>query len=473
VSTPNTDISRLVNSPRLPRTPLGFGDVFGEAFKVVGRTWLPMLLLTLLQTVAVFVVGGILLVAVALPLFGSMVRGEAPGFGTAALLGLGAMLYYVAVFAIAARFSAAMVAVVGIDLEGGEASVSAAMQRTKGVLGRMVTGILIIAGAVLVLGVIMAVVFGGLVAAAVNGTTPAEDTIVSAVLGLLAFYVVALVAAIVLQVKLYFTWQSLALEGETLIGAWKSSWRLTNGSFWRVLGYSILFGLVVGIPLQLLLGMLFSALGAFGDPAAIDAMSGGVTGVLLNVLVMVLSFLVGVLVIAFSTVFYVDLLRRRGAVGATASYESYGWGSGAVQPYGSTPYGSGQYGGTQYGSSPYGEIQQGGAQYGGSPYGESQYGSSQPGGSEYGNAQFGAGQYGSGQFGSGQSGGSGYAGGQFGTTPYGQPTASEPTQSFGSASEPWSSQPGAAGGSATSWDDPSRGNDAWRDDARGRDDQQR
>jgi hypothetical protein len=71
--------------------------------------------------------------------------------------------------------------------------------------------------------------------------------------------VAAVVAEIFVSIRLSFVVQALMFESRSATGSIGRSWRLVAGSGWRVLGYSITFGLLIGV-----VGLIVSAIIDFG-----------------------------------------------------------------------------------------------------------------------------------------------------------------------------------------------------------------
>jgi hypothetical protein len=87
---------------------------------------------------------------------------------------------------------------------------------------------------------------GLLVAGVVLNARGAElDDAVAVLGGLLAF--VGSIVALVLTFRLIFTTQVVVLEGRRSLGALRRSWRISRGSFWKILGNMFVVSLLVGV----------------------------------------------------------------------------------------------------------------------------------------------------------------------------------------------------------------------------------
>lgn len=114
----------------------------------------------------------------------------------------------------------------------------------------------------------------------------------------------AIAAGVFVFVRWSFVQQSVVLEGKGAVEALGLSWRLVAGSTWRVLGYTLLLGLVVGA-IGLAFGFVSAAIGGSNpptDPGAIAAQSlvNGLAGII-----------VGPLSLVPLTLLYYDLSWRR------------------------------------------------------------------------------------------------------------------------------------------------------------------
>ena len=131
-------------------------------------------------------------------------------------------------------------------------------------------------------------------------------------LGILTF--VAFLAGLVFLSTRWAFWpQVVLLEGRAGRGPLGRSWRLVTGSTWRVIGYSLLFGLAAGI-----LGGLLVQLGNLAVDAALPGVDDLVAAGLRFALGAVSTVLVTPIPAAALTLLYLDLRLRRGEPMPTA-----------------------------------------------------------------------------------------------------------------------------------------------------------
>ena len=118
-------------------------------------------------------------------------------------------------------------------------------------------------------------------------------------LGLIGGFLLLIVPGIYLMVRWYFTPQAVVVDGRRGRGALARSGELVKGSWWRVFGIAIVFGLIATLPL-LIAGQLIAAAAEQADSGAL-LLAGTV---LTDALAISLSALLG-------TLLYFDLRARR------------------------------------------------------------------------------------------------------------------------------------------------------------------
>lgn len=124
----------------------------------------------------------------------------------------------------------------------------------------------------------------------------------------------AFAGAMWLSARLALATPALMLEGQTVLGAWRRSWQLSRGSFWRVLGIILLTGLLTVIAVFVVAGpfQVIAFLMAMGsDDVAMQAGVAPVQLVLVAVGQAVSSTIVYPFSAAVTALLYVDLRMRR------------------------------------------------------------------------------------------------------------------------------------------------------------------
>lgn len=117
--------------------------------------------------------------------------------------------------------------------------------RTKCFLPRMLPLILIGLGAIVVFYLLF---FGAIFGLAMSAGRSQNSGAAAGgiILLFVLLFLVGIPLAVFLAVRLLYTVPAIAIEQRGGIDAWKRSWGLTKGQFWRTLGYAILAQLAVG-----------------------------------------------------------------------------------------------------------------------------------------------------------------------------------------------------------------------------------
>lgn len=180
---------------------------------------------------------------------------------------------------VGALAAGAVIHIVDVSYRGGSAStgeaIRAALARWMSLIGVYLA----------MFGVLLAVVLiGGLLSALLAVLAATVGGIPLAVFVGLIGLVGTFVAVVFVVMRWAFGTQAVMCEGAGALSALGRSWRLVTGSTWRVLGYTLLFGLliglvgvVVGIAILLIFGSPFTASRDFTpmtlSPAAVLAQS--------------------------------------------------------------------------------------------------------------------------------------------------------------------------------------------------------
>jgi Membrane domain of glycerophosphoryl diester phosphodiesterase len=226
-------------------------------------------------------------VTVALVLFGlaiagsivSMIAGVAPS--AAAIVGMVVGYLAVVVVSYLAVFKAqAMITLGAYEVaQGRTPTFSGLLAGTKGFLPRLTVLFALGLAAVILISVLMGLLFAGMAESARSSGSSAAG------LGLVGVIMVTMIIVIVggyyLTVKLLYVVPLIAIDQLDGISALKRSWKLTDGAFWRTLGYVLLLAIVLGVGSTIIsfIAQIFmipavgslSALEYTNDPAAVFA----------------------------------------------------------------------------------------------------------------------------------------------------------------------------------------------------------
>lgn len=265
----------------IPLRPLAAGDVVRGVFGTLGRSWRAVYGVTLAVT------GGMLLLtaaAVGLPLLGFRDtlrtlddRGSLPGEEAAALIVTGALvvllLVCVGLYALSVLTACYAVAVshaaLGRPLTFRELW-RQGRPRAWSVLGVQALTTLLFAVPVLL-------TYAALLAFFLTAVDrePGAGTMFALLGGMLLFFAMT-VAAVFFAVRLIFAASSATLERSRPVAALRRSWLLTRGSWWRIVGISLLVSLIVSAVNQVVqmcvgvlagVGIVLSAAPSDGEPS--------------------------------------------------------------------------------------------------------------------------------------------------------------------------------------------------------------
>ncbi len=303
----------------VPPGPLTLGDIAGGAWRVYKARFglflklLLMPFLLMMGATAVFMVVAITS-ALSSPDAGRSIPPSIIGATILlylVLLGLSLLLYVYQ----------GRTVIAGIDLATGRENPTGhnLAERTRGMFGRVV--MLLLLG--LAFGVVLAV---ALVAVAVpigmatsgRGNGAAGTGALFGVLAMLVFYA----AIIWVSTKLTYIIPAMAEERLDAFPAIKRSWQLTDGAWWRTLGYQIVLGLismaVFLVPYLIAVGVIAATAAAGGERGVgAGVAAGAMVSILIAVLVM---WAAALLLVPYSYLFtgLMYLGRRRELEGAPA-----------------------------------------------------------------------------------------------------------------------------------------------------------
>lgn len=82
------------------------------------------------------------------------------------------------------------------------------------------------------------------------------DAVAAILLASFVFLIILLVVSVFITVKFLFSQSAIVLEEATVTGAFKRSWNLTKGQFWRIFGIYIVISLMTGVASSVVTGPL-------------------------------------------------------------------------------------------------------------------------------------------------------------------------------------------------------------------------
>ncbi len=385
---------------------MGLSDVLGTTMAVFRRRLGLFLALAAVPLVGSLVVVLILYAIIFVGAIGVFAQlGSTPSTGQiAGIIGVGFVVYLVMALAIGlvnAYAQGLMVNAARETMEHRYPSLSQVRELTRGFLGRYVgVYLLLTAGAMVGVFAVFLPVLGGLVAAigaSMSGSRAASDDALTAMLAgigvSMLLYLVFIVVAAIIGIRTIFMAPITAVEGLSGMAILKRSWALTRGSFWRILGYLFVLGLimyaistVVSMISQAVLGVSTSLSGGSGDEMAQIMTMLPALGVSVLLSFAVQLVMTPVMMI-YLTVMYVDQIRRSQmpttpAYGTPQGYRPQAYGQPGA--HGQPGYGQqGPWAPTQGGQPPYGTPSPGSSPYGSQPHGpqpgaQPPYGQAQP-----------------------------------------------------------------------------------------------
>jgi hypothetical protein len=224
---------------------LSAGDVLDQAIRIYRQNFIPLVGIVAIATVPVMVLG----IISSILIFQAPFDLDAPESNLPALFsGIGLLLGSAAfiVQAFVAILQAAALAIfvseryMGRPMTIGSAY-AGALRRW---LALLIAFVLIGLASAAVVAVLFVPLFGAAALATALGS--ASDAALGLAVLLICLLGLPLVAVLVfLNVRWIFTTQAIVLEGYNSTGGMGRSWRLTRGTFWRVLGFSIILILIV------------------------------------------------------------------------------------------------------------------------------------------------------------------------------------------------------------------------------------
>ena len=284
----------------VPLRPLGLGDIFDGAIKTIRAN--PQATLGL-----GFLVGAVFLVPSVLIALWLQQRPATAGSADQQLTALAIQsLPSLASTLGGLLLSGFIVYVVSQAVLGAKVGIGQTWRETRGRLLALIgVNVLTYLIVVAVLLVVVAVPLIGVAAAGASADAAAGAAII--------LVLVAVVVAVWLAVRLSMAGPATVLERLGVGASLGRSWRLTSGSqFWRILGISLLAGLVAGV-VSLVLGVPAGYLLASVDPSGVSTLSTAV----LNLVQLVVGAVTTPFTAGVACLLYLDQRIRREALDVT------------------------------------------------------------------------------------------------------------------------------------------------------------
>lgn len=328
-------MSSVTAGPVLER-PLDLGSAFSTVWQVMRARYGTYVLISFLPVLVGLVVGAVA-VAVVVALAVGVTAGADPT--PAIVAGVVGYLVWLLVIALVQLRTEGMKAVlVQQTLDGHRPRVGDLWRATRGYWGRALPFFLLVVLATLVLTAVLVV--PGLLAALAENP---EDAIGPAVAVTVLLYLALYVGLVWVSVRLSPVTTVMAVERHGGLAAARRAWHLTDGHFWRTLGYTYLASLIPGviigfawmigyfISLAAYIGSMVGMMGQLSSESAPDlgALFGVYgaafgTSLLGAALPVVAAILVQPFMSCFATTYAMDLSRRQARPGDPAS-PAGGW----------------------------------------------------------------------------------------------------------------------------------------------------
>lgn len=301
----------------IPLRPLTLGDLLGASFRVLRRNPRPMLGISLLLYGGVFlltslVVGGIILWAVGRVSNASAQDQDDILLGSTVIGGLSLLLPTAASIIVQSVVQGVVAIEIARATLGEKLRASQLWRAARGRVAPLIAWSALVSVATLVgVGLIATLV---ILLAAAGSTASIIASILLALLGLAG----GVVVSFWLSTKLAFVPSVLMLERLTFRGAIARSWRMTRGTFWRILGVQLLVTLIVqavsGVVTQPL-GVISGISAGLVDPTQGGDVSGVVSALIVPVIAVGVTFVFSAVALviqsANASLLYVDTRMRR------------------------------------------------------------------------------------------------------------------------------------------------------------------
>jgi len=300
----------------IPLRPLGFGTLLGASFQVMRRNPKPTFGIALLLNGLVAVVFGAFygfLAAFAIGRFESATFDEQNDI-LAGLVG-GIILATIIPVSLSLIITAILQGVVSLEVARGtigeRLTVSGLWRLAKGRIGALIGWSFILSG--VLFAVILALTLIVVLIGVLGGGIGVGFAILIGVVGFMAI----IVLSAWIGTKLSLVPSLLMLERETIVGAMRRSWSLTNGYFWKTFGTQLLVNVIVQTaaqiittPVSFILGIGGGLLNPNGDEQGtiaflvITTVFSGVVGAVFGAIAVVVQSAVVALI-------YIDIRMRK------------------------------------------------------------------------------------------------------------------------------------------------------------------
>lgn len=337
----------IAPTPLLKPSPMDVSALFSGTWTLFKQK-LGLYLLIMFSALAVVVAALVLYIVLIFGLVGGAASGVTPSWAIIAGLTIGYLVLIIGSVLVLYKSQAMVIYGAYEVAQGRTPTFSSTLSGTRGFVPRMLV--------LLVLGLLIMIVIGGLfglLIVGIVGTSAAnkDPSGVFAMIGvMMMLMVISLPVFYFFAVKLLYVFPVMAIEQEDGITALKRSWKLTNGAFWRTLGYLLLVGIALGV-----VGTVISFISQISmipwaqslqtvqytnDPTAVLGVF--MAAIPLLIIPIVLTFVFEVVAIPFTlvyiTVMYIDQVRRSEMpAGFTGGYTP-SYGTGYPQPgYGAQP----------------------------------------------------------------------------------------------------------------------------------------
>ncbi len=312
----------MLTRPRIRQ--LGLGELLDESFRLYRNNFLTFTTITALIIVPYFLLN----LVVQYPMQDRLAdlqaqtnQGYTPTTVDEVLqLYTDLLFWYIGIFGLGLVYSVifqpllegALVHAVSRRYLGAETSVGesfgAALRRSPALIGARLIPALIGIGVSLGVFALFALMGYQAIRQSASGTFDSTGVIIVLLLGLLGFAVlgIMMLVGIALMVRIFFTAEAAMVEHT---GPWESivrSWRLTQGYFWRTLGYWIIIGLLTYF-LMLIPGLVISTpMSVFQVDMRIQLVISTCVGAVFGVIVMPFNLL------AYTLMYYDLRIRKEG-----------------------------------------------------------------------------------------------------------------------------------------------------------------
>ncbi|GAA0927790.1 glycerophosphoryl diester phosphodiesterase membrane domain-containing protein [Nonomuraea longicatena] len=294
----------------IPLRPLGLGDILDGSFKFIRSNPKAILGLSALAAVIVSVpaaVGESFLVTALTDVSdpGALRNGGLAGAVEGLIAGYGGLLISsVIAFVVTTILTGVLTRILGRSVFGGRLGPAEAWRLVKGRMPALF-GVVLLTGLIMIAPLIpIFVIFGLLIANADRGNA----------IGLVGILILVMIAyllyAVFFSTRFSFAAPAVVLEGSRPVAAMRRSWQLVGGQFWRVLGITLLTGILaylvsmaIKVPFNVVAQLL-----QFGESGTVV-----LTAALLAIGATVASMIVYPFQAAVSAILYTDRRMREEA----------------------------------------------------------------------------------------------------------------------------------------------------------------